>query len=96
MIFYDAPWSWGNYVQLLGRPIRIGSVHQHVVVYHIISERPRDKAKDRKTIDAYTLDILDSKKTLVDKVLGESAVGALEFEKGSATKELVRKLQGKA
>jgi SNF2 family DNA or RNA helicase len=96
MVFFDAPWSWGNYVQLLGRPIRIGSPHQHVVVYHLVAERPRDKAKDRKTIDHYTLDMLNKKKDLVDKVLGESAVGALDFEKdGSGTKQLVRKLQGK-
>ena len=95
MIFYDAPWSFGNYVQLLGRPIRIGSPHQHVVVYHLIAERPREKKKDRKTIDHHTLDMLGAKKDLIDKVLGESAVGALEFEKQSPTKELVRKLQGK-
>jgi hypothetical protein len=95
MVFYDAPWSWGNYVQLLGRPIRIGSPHQHVVVYHLVAERPKDNRKDRKTIDHHTLDLLHKKKDLVDKVLGESAVGALEFEKGTSTKDLVRKLQGK-
>ena len=96
MVFYDAPWSWGNYVQLLGRPIRIGSPHQHVVVYHLVAERPRDTKKERKTIDHHTLEMLHRKKHLVDKVLGESAVGALEFDRGgSSTKELVRMLQGK-
>lgn len=96
MVFFDAPWSWGNYVQLLGRPIRIGSPHQHVVVYHLLAERPGRKAKDRKTIDHHVLEMLGKKKDLVDKVLGESAVGALDFSKeGSGTKELVRKLQGK-
>lgn len=95
MIFFDAPWSWGNYVQLLGRPVRIGSVHQHIVVYHLVSERPAGKRKDRKTIDSYVLDVLRSKKDLSDQVLGEAAVGALEFEKKSAQKELLRKLQGK-
>lgn len=96
MIFFDAPWSWGNYVQLLGRPIRIGSPHQHVVVYHLISERPGDTVKERRTIDRYVLDLLEKKKDLIDKVIGEAAVGALEFEKdSSATKSLIRKLQGK-
>ena len=95
MIFYDAPWSWGNYVQLLGRPIRIGSPHQHIVCYHLVAERPREKKKDRKTIDHHVLAMLQSKKHLIDRVLGEAAVGALDFDKGSSTKDLVRKLQGK-
>ncbi len=96
MIFYDAPWSWGNYVQLLGRPIRIGSPHQHIVCYHLIAERPREKKKDRKTIDHHVLALLQSKKNLIDRVLGEAAVGALDFEReGSGTKDLIRRLQGK-
>lgn len=91
MIFYDAPWSWGNYVQLLGRPIRIGSPHQHVVAVHLVAERP---GRAKKTIDHYTLQILQSKKDLIDKVLGESAVGALEFDSGgSFSFELMQKLR---
>jgi len=93
MIFFDAPWSWGNYVQLLGRPIRIGSPHQHVVAVHLVAERPGTKTKERKTIDRYTLEILQRKKNLIDKVLGESAVGALDFEAGSFTHELLNKLR---
>ena len=94
MIFYNAPWSWGNYLQLLGRPIRIGSPHQHVVAVHLVAERPRKTAKDRKTIDHYTLDILAKKKDLIDKVLGEAAVGALDFDSGdSFTVELMRELR---
>jgi len=95
MVFYDAPWSWGNYVQLLGRPIRIGSPHQHIVCYHLVAERPREKKKDRKTIDHHVLALLQSKKNLIDRVLGESAVGALDFGKESSTKDLVRRMQGK-
>lgn len=95
MIFFDAPWSWGNYVQLLGRPIRIGSVHNTVVVYHLIAQRPGKFLKDKKTIDDYTLDLLRSKKDLSDKVLGETVVGALEFEKesGEGARELLRRMK---
>jgi len=94
MVFFDAPWSWGNYVQLLGRPIRIGSPHQHVVAVHLVAERPGTRAKERKTIDRYTLEILQRKKNLIDKVLGESAVGALNFEsEGSFTRELMKSLR---
>jgi SNF2 family DNA or RNA helicase len=95
MIFFDAPWSWGNYVQLLGRPVRIGSVHQNVVIYHLVAERPAKKSKDRKTIDHYVLDLLNAKKDLVDKVLGEAAVGALDFKKDDGVKELLRLMKGK-
>lgn len=94
LIFYDSPWSWGNYVQLLGRPIRIGSPHQHVVAVHIVAERPRDTKKERKTIDHYTIELLQKKKDLVDKVLGESAVGALDFGTGKSFQmELIQNLR---
>lgn len=83
LVFFDAPWSWGDYIQTLGRPIRIGSTHQNVVVYHLIAERPGHYKKDRKTIDRYVLDLLHMKKELIDQVLGEAAVGALEFDKGA-------------
>jgi SNF2 family DNA or RNA helicase len=94
MIFFDAPWSWGNYVQLLGRPIRIGSPHQHVIAVHLVAERSGDTVKERKTIDRYTLEILQRKKNLFDKVLGEAAVGALDFgSEGSFTRELIKSLR---
>lgn len=97
LIFFDAPWSWGNYVQILGRPVRIGSVHDTVMVYHLVAERPGKYAKDRKTIDHYTLDLLRGKKDLSDKVLGEAAVGALDFSKDKdGAKELLRLMKAKA
>jgi len=96
MIYYDLPWSWGDYVQILGRMIRIGSPHKGVRAYHILAELPMDKKADRKSIDHHVLKLLRGKKNLIDKVLGEAAVGALKFEKkGSSMKQLVRALQGK-
>lgn len=92
LVFYDAPWSWGNYLQILGRPIRIGSPHPSVLAIHLVAERPRTKPNDRKTIDQYTLDVLRSKKDLIDKVLGESAVGALDFGSESFERELIRNM----
>ncbi len=92
MVFFDAPWSWGNYVQLLGRPIRIGSPHPSVIAIHLVSERPREKNKDRKTIDHHTLDLLRRKKDLIDKVLGEAAVGALDFGDKGFKRELLQML----
>ena len=96
LIFYDAPWSWGDYVQIIGRMVRIGSPHQHVVVYHLIAERPEERPKKRRTIDHHTLALLRGKKDLIDKVLGESAVGALDFGKGdSFVRNLVHELRNK-
>jgi SWI/SNF-related matrix-associated actin-dependent regulator of chromatin subfamily A member 5 len=96
LLFYDMPWSWGNYVQTLGRPVRIGSVHDHVLVYHLIAERPRDRKADRKTIDHHVLEMLRSKKRVIDAVLGEAAVGALEFDKGSSSaKDLLQRMRSK-
>jgi hypothetical protein len=92
MVFYDAPWSWGNYTQIIGRMIRIGSPHRGVLVYHLISERP---GKDPVTIDGHVLSMLRRKKSLIDRVIGEAAIGALEFD-GHATKDLLRRMQGKS
>ena len=95
MVFFDMPWSWGNYVQILGRMIRIGSPHPSVVAYHLLAERP-DRS-DSQTIDHHVLKLLRKKKNLIDKVLGEAAVGALKFEKESGSlRELVQSLQGKS
>src|SRR6478609_2877501 len=98
MVFYDQPWSWGAYVQILGRMIRIGSPHKGVMAYHLLAELPEISVKDRKTIDHHVLGMLRKKKNLIDKVLGEAAIGALEFESegGSSLKDLVRAMQGKA
>jgi intein/homing endonuclease len=93
MVFYDMPWSWGDYVQILGRMIRIGSPHKGVLTFHLLAELP-ETGKDRKTIDHHVLGMLRKKKGLIDKVLGEAAVGALKFEtSGASLKDLIRSMQ---
>jgi len=81
MVFFDTPWSWGNYVQLLGRMIRIGSPHQKVLAVHLMAERPGRVGKKRETIDHKVISKLRSKKGLIDQIIGEAAVGALRFER---------------
>lgn len=97
-IFYDSPWSWGEYLQIIGRMIRIGSPNEKVLAFHLLAERPgRPDHADRKTIDHHVISILRKKKTLIDQVLGEGAVGALKFDKtGSSIRELLRLMQGKS
>lgn len=82
MVFFDAPYSWGRYVQLLGRMIRIGSPHQSVFAIHLVAERYGATRKNRKTIDHHVLSLLQEKKALIDQIIGEAAVGALTFQKG--------------
>lgn len=97
LVFYDMPWSWGDYVQILGRMIRIGSPHINVLCFHLLAQRPGSKKSETDTIDHHVLSMLKKKKNLIDKVLGEAAVGALKFEKGgSSLKELVQAMQGAA
>jgi SWI/SNF-related matrix-associated actin-dependent regulator of chromatin subfamily A-like protein 1 len=95
MVFFDMPWSWGEYVQIIGRMIRIGSPHAGVLCFHLLAELP-GKGAEAKTIDHHVLSLLRKKKNLIDKVLGEAAIGALKFEKeGVSIRDLVRSLQGK-
>jgi SNF2 family DNA or RNA helicase len=97
LIFFNSPWSWGAYLQILGRMIRIGSPHKGVLVYHLVASRQGyGDDDDGGTIDEHVLRLLRSKKNLIDKVLGEAAVGALEFtSEDSTTLELIRSLKGK-
>lgn len=93
MIFFDTPWSWGRYVQLLGRMIRIGSPHQAVLAVHLLAKRP-GVGKKSETIDHKVIQKLRKKKGLIDQVIGEAAVGALKFERNEdAVKELLSSLR---
>ena len=93
MVFFDTPWSWGRYVQLLGRMIRIGSPHQAVLAIHLVAKRP-GTGKKTETIDHKVIQKLRKKKGLIDQVIGEAAVGALKFERNEdAVKELLSSLR---
>lgn len=84
MVFFDTPWSWGHYAQLLGRMIRIGSPHQNVLAFHLIAERPKKSAADRETIDHKVIKKLRKKKGFIDQIIGEAAVGALKFDRSES------------
>jgi SNF2 family DNA or RNA helicase len=75
IIFVDSPWSWGDYVQITGRSIRIGSQYLMVVATHL-----RACKRDRSaTIDDHVLKTLKGKKALADKVAGEALKDGLKF-----------------
>jgi SNF2 family DNA or RNA helicase len=62
VIFYDTPWSAGDYLQIVGRMIRIGSIHDKVFSYHICAP---------KTIDERVMKTLKAKMGLIEAVLGK-------------------------
>lgn len=75
VVMVDLPWSWGVYVQLTGRAVRIGSHHTTVFAHHLLA-RKRDGSS---TMDHDVLKALREKKKLADKVAGESLQGGLQL-----------------
>lgn len=66
LIFYDTPWSAGDYIQILGRMIRIGSEHDRVYAIHLLC---------RGTIDEHVQAVVKKKMKLIRDVLGERVKG---------------------
>jgi SNF2 family DNA or RNA helicase len=72
LVFFDLPWSWGEFQQVLGRIRRIGSPHDAVLAVFL---------KNVGTIDDYTLDILRDKEGLVGDTLGLDDQGMLSADR---------------
>lgn len=66
LIFFDSPFSAGDYLQTLGRMIRIGSIHTRVQAIHLVAQG---------TIDERVLMIKDRKMGLVEAVIGKRIKG---------------------
>jgi len=86
IVCIDSPWSWGDYVQLTGRGIRIGSKNLTVMMIHLIAVLPGG----RETIDHHVVKTLRAKRKLADAVSGEALKGGLEF----AEEDMVREVMG--
>jgi superfamily II DNA or RNA helicase len=89
IVFLNSPWSWGDYAQLTGRAIRIGSVHTMVVATHLVAA----KRGGGKTIDHYVIKKLRSKKALADKVAGESVKDGLKFVESDDAMDIFRMIK---
>jgi len=76
IIFFDTPWSAGEYLQILGRMIRIGSEHDSVLAIHLVSKLKSGKA----TIDGRVMDVIGYKMKLIEAVLGERLKGTEKAE----------------
>jgi len=71
ILYYDTPWSYGDLYQSIGRAQRIGSIQKHILLLHMVNKR---------AIDEHVLCILESKKTLVNQIIGDIAEGAIDFK----------------
>lgn len=89
-VFFDLPWSYGDYLQLIGRMIRIGSSHVTVVAHHFLGRR---RGSGKSTIDHHVLKALKVKKKLADKVAGENLKDALTFKENDAVLDILSALQ---
>ena len=69
IICYDTPWSAGDFLQLIGRMVRIGSVHDRCYVLHLVAKG------QKQTIDHRVMDVLGKKMKLVEAVLGKRLKG---------------------
>ena len=70
MILLDAPWSWGDLIQLVGRMVRMASPHSACTLHIFVA---------KGTIDEYTIETLMGKKGLFEMILGQShSAGILE------------------
>jgi intein/homing endonuclease len=66
IIFYDSPWSAGDYLQILGRMIRIGSVHDRCYAIHLVASG---------SIDVRVMGVLRKKMKLIEAVMGKRLKG---------------------
>ena len=71
IIFIDSPWSAGDYIQILGRMIRIGSLHDRVYALHLIV---------KNSIDEHVMKVLRKKLDLINRVLGQRIKGESEAD----------------
>lgn len=66
IIFYDSPWSAGDYLQILGRMIRIGSPNDRCYAIHLVCE---------DTVDERVMDVLSRKMKLIESIIGKRLKG---------------------
>ncbi len=66
IVFYDTPFSAGDYLQTLGRMLRIGSIHDRVYALHLVTEN---------SVDERVMDVMDAKMGLLEAVLGKRVKG---------------------
>jgi len=70
IIFFDTPWSAGDYLQILGRMIRIGSGHDRCHAVHLVGKHPH-----LPSVDQRIMQVKNKKMNLIEAVLGKRIKG---------------------
>jgi len=83
LVFYDLPFSYGDFLQIIGRIHRIGSTHDKIFLFYMMC---------LDSVDEKTYEILAKKKELFDEVLGDSAVGAIYNKTADIVNDLFDKM----
>lgn len=71
IVFFDTPFSAGDYLQALGRALRIGSQHDRVYAIHLVASG---------TVDEKVVAIVDKKMRLIESVIGKRIKGDDDVE----------------
>lgn len=71
IIFYDTPFSAGDYLQCIGRAVRIGSVHDRVFAIHLVAPH---------SIDERVMEVVQRKMKLIESVIGKRLKGEDDTE----------------
>lgn len=87
-VFFDLPYSIGDFLQLIGRMIRIGTIHSVVTAHFLLGVR----RSGADTIDHHILKSLKAKKKLADRVAGDNLVSAFKFTDGDMAKEIAQSI----
>ena len=69
IIFYDTPWSAGDFIQIVGRMIRIGSEHDRCYAIHLVARG------SKKTVDHRIMEVMQKKMNLIEAVIGRRIKG---------------------
>jgi len=78
IIFLDTPYSYGSYLQILGRAQRIGSTHKSILVLHMINS----------SVDESVMQHLSNKKEIFDAVYKDEAPNVYEFTEENQTSDI--------
>jgi SNF2 family DNA or RNA helicase len=69
IIFYDTPWSAGDFIQIVGRMIRIGSIHDRCYAIHLVARGKKN------TVDTRVIEVMHRKMKLIEAVIGRRLKG---------------------
>lgn len=74
IVFFELPFSWGKFTQIIGRARRRGSAHKHLLILLLMN---------RGTVDEKTYRILQVKEKLVSRTFGvdDEILGTGDLEK---------------